>query len=77
MFRTVFREILDRLDRLDARLERVEHQLDSLAREPALRDELAAKRQEIDALAEQGLHVVEKLGEARRRVRELEGRGGA
>lgn len=75
MFRTVFRDILERLEKLDARIARIEERLESLSREPALREELERKRKEIDALAEQGLHVVAKLDEARKRVRELEGSG--
>jgi chromosome segregation ATPase len=74
MFRTVFRDILDRLDRLDARLDRVERSLDGLRAEPALREQLDRKTRELEALADQGLHIVDRLDEARRRVRELEGR---
>jgi len=70
------RRILERLAGLDMRLARIETRLDSLAREDALRAELARKQQELDALGEQSLVVIDRLDEAKRRILELEkGRG--
>ncbi len=70
------RRILERLAGLDMRLARIETRLDSLAREDALRAELARKQQEPDALGEQSLVVIDRLDEAKRRILELEkGRG--
>ena len=70
------RKILERLAGLDMRLARIETRLDSLAREDALRAELARKQRELDALGEQSLVVIDRLDEAKRRILELEkGRG--
>lgn len=70
-------EILAKVGGLDERLARIEARLDALvqekaAREDALRGELALKQQELDALGQQSLHVLDRLDEARRRIRELE-----
>jgi len=72
VFRTVFRDILDRLDQLDRRIAGVEATLESMREEPALREELERRRREIDDLSRQSLHVVDQLDAARRRLRELE-----
>lgn len=70
------RKILERLAGLDVRLARIETRLDSLAREDALRAELARKQRELDAQGEQSLVVIDRLDEAKRRILELEkGRG--
>lgn len=70
--RSAFREILARLDQLDRRVAGIEAGLESLRAEPALREELARRRQEIEDLSRQSLHVVDQLDAARQRVRELE-----
>lgn len=64
-----------RLAAVEQRLERIEALLESIARESALRDELAAARKELDQLGQQSLHVVELLTESRRRIHELEDQG--
>jgi len=80
LFRNVFREILERLQGIDRRIGVLEAVIESQAREArqreeALRAQLEVKRQELEALGVQGLHVVEQLDVARRRVRELEAKG--
>jgi hypothetical protein len=67
------REILDRLTALDARLARLEARLDELADAGKLRAELQAARERIDQLAQNGLHVVELLDQARAELRRREG----
>jgi len=80
LFRTVFREILDRLQGIEQRIGAFEASTETLGREArqreaVLREQLEVKRQELEALGVQGLHVVEQLDAARRRIRELEGKG--
>ncbi|MCA8977990.1 MAG: hypothetical protein KDC98_24910 [Planctomycetes bacterium] len=80
LFRTVFREILDRLEGIDHRLAALEATIATMAnagrqREETLRDQLEAKSSELEAMGEQGLHVVEQLDSALRRIRELEAGG--
>lgn len=77
LFRTVFREILDRLQGIEQRLGALETAVaadgrEARQREDALREQLEIKRKELEALGAQGLHVVERLDEALRRIRELE-----
>lgn len=79
IFRTVFREILDRLQTIEQRLGAIETSHAASAqqseqREAALRDQLDRKQRELEALGAQGLHVVDQLDQARRRIRELEGK---
>lgn len=64
---------LTRLERIEERLGRIESALESIAREEALREEVDRLRDELDGLSQQSLHVVELLGQSRRRVEELEG----
>lgn len=68
--------LLPRLERIERRIEALDARLDSIAREETLRQEVERLRSELDGLSQQSLHVVELLGESRRRVRELEQRGG-
>ncbi|MFO1052843.1 MAG: hypothetical protein U1F36_11565 [Planctomycetota bacterium] len=65
--------ILSRLDRIEARIGALESAIAALGREAELRAQLEVKRQELEALGQQGLFVVEQLDVARRRIRELEG----
>lgn len=80
LFRNVSREIVERLQGIDRRIGALEATIETLARESrqreaTLREQLEVKRQELEALGVQGLHVVEQLDVARRRIRELEGKG--
>ena len=79
LFRSTSREILERLAGLDQRIGALESTIgkllsDASQRETALREQLDVKRQELEALGVQALHVVEQLDGARRRIRELEGK---
>jgi septal ring factor EnvC (AmiA/AmiB activator) len=80
LFRTVFRQILDRLESIEQRLAAIEASnaatlQQAQQREAALREQLERKQRELEALGAQGLHVVDQLDQARRRIRELEGKG--
>lgn len=80
LFRTVFRQILDRLQSIEQRLAAIEASnaaalQQAQQREAELREQLERKQREIEALGTQGLHVVDQLDQARRRIRELEGKG--
>lgn len=70
-------EILDRLSALDARLQRIETRLDQLAEVEHLRADLQAAKEQIHRLAQNGLHVVERLDAARRELRQRNQGGGA
>ncbi|MBK8976153.1 MAG: hypothetical protein IPM29_09515 [Planctomycetes bacterium] len=69
--------LLTRLQRIEERLEALERGVASIAREAELRAEIERLRTELDALAQQSFHVIEELGSARGRGRELEARGKA
>jgi hypothetical protein len=70
------RAIEARLAGIEERLERIERGLAGLESSAALRAELETKREQLDALSRQGLHVVELLGEAREEIERLKGGGG-
>lgn len=68
------REVLERLAAMEARLAAIESKLGALDHTEELRAELRRKDEEIDALARQGMHVVDLLDTARRELAELKGR---
>lgn len=72
MFRKNDPELRALLERLDARVERIEQAIASIGRESELRAQLDIKRRELDALGEQSLHVVDQLDAALRKIREIE-----
>ena len=67
------RELLERLAAMEARLAAIESKLAELESSEALRAELRRKDEEIDALARQGMHVVDLLDTARREIAQLKG----
>ncbi|MBZ0153044.1 MAG: hypothetical protein K8J09_16090 [Planctomycetes bacterium] len=77
-FRTKSQQILLHLQSLDQRLARIEASLAELRRanaerEETLRRDLDIKRRELEALGAQGLHVLEQLDAAKRRLQQLGG----
>lgn len=77
LFRSVFRQILERLQSIEHRLASIEASnaaalQQAQQRESDLRDQLFRKQLELQDLGTQGLHVVDQLDQARRRIRELE-----
>ena len=69
------RQILERIERIEERLGRIESAIDGLRTAESLRAELADKRAQMDALAQQSLHVVELLAEAREELARLQREG--
>ena len=70
-------EIMTRLAAIEERLSRIEAGLENLSDAARLREQLEVKREELDALARQSLHVVELLDAARREIAERGRDGGA
>ena len=75
LFRSVFRQILERLQSIEHRLASIEASnaaalQQAQQRESDLRDQLFRKQLELQDLGTQ--HVVDQLDQARRRIRELE-----
>ena len=65
------RDILDKLMALEQRLASIEAALAGLQDAESLRAALDRKQQQLDALAQQGLQVVQLLEEARRELARL------
>ena len=65
--------ILERLSALEQRLERIERALQDLRGAEALRGEVRARDERLDALAEQALHLAEHLTEARQEIARRKG----
>lgn len=72
LFGTSLRAILARLESIDSRLSALEQRIEKLDEGRRLEEDLRIKREELTSLSAQTLHLIEMLGEARRRVRELE-----
>jgi hypothetical protein len=72
LFGTSLRAILARLESIDSRLTALEQRIEKLDEGRRLAEDLRVKREELTSLSAQTLHLIEMLGEARRRVRELE-----
>lgn len=70
-------EILDRIGALEQRLERIESTLSAMAGNLQLRDELRTAHERADALARQGLHVVDLLARARKEIHDMKASQGA
>lgn len=66
------REVVERLIALESRIAQLESKLDALADVEKLRAELRAKDEQIDALGRQGLHTIDLLDTARRKIEQLE-----
>ncbi|MEM7201782.1 MAG: hypothetical protein AAF628_16060 [Planctomycetota bacterium] len=75
----VFRqqELLDRLVAIEQRLDRIESAVADAHDSSGLHAELRAKDERIDALAEQGLHALELLAQARRELADLKKEAGS
>ncbi|MGE0145366.1 MAG: hypothetical protein AB7I19_19275 [Planctomycetota bacterium] len=72
LFGNSLRAILARLESIDSRLAALEQRIEKLDEGQRLAEDLRIKREELTSLSAQTLHLIEMLGEARRRVRELE-----
>src|SRR5690606_14897316 len=70
------RELIERLEAIEQRLERLEEALASLGAEAALREQVERQKRPLDALGQQGPHGVDPLHHAPRPLREVQGRRG-
>jgi len=62
------KQILERLAALEQQLTRIESAVASLRHADDLRAELDAKKEQMDELSQQSLHIVELLAQARREL---------
>ncbi|MCA8943582.1 MAG: hypothetical protein KDB80_13545 [Planctomycetes bacterium] len=67
------RSILARLEAIESRLDAIEAAIAS--GDEALRTELERKRDQLDAMSRQSLHVIELLDEARQEIERLKSGG--